>query len=530
MAAFLSVAIAAQSVTTASPGRQAAAEARPAAAARTEATARSSAAARSNSVAERLEPLLRRLSLPGQAFVGLAVADPDTGELLYTSSGNMLFVPASNTKLFATALALSRLGPDHRMETRLSMDGAFLPARGELRGHLILAGAGDPSISGRTYPYAAETARQRQDPLAALEPFADAVAARGIRVIHGDIIGDDTAYDWEPFREGWSQDDALYGYGAPVSALTVNDNALRMTIRPGAKAGEPAVIELTPEIGYFDVLNEVATVQGGAARMDWERLSAQRLLVVRGQLPAGSPAHAETVAVDDPALFAAHALRHLLLQKGVEVRGVARARHRMHFQPGTRDGETNQRPADSSLIHLRLSPPLAELLAVVNKESQNLHAEMLLLEVARAASGSGSRARAFQELSAFLREARIAPEAVRLADGSGLARLNLVSPEATVALLSAMWRGPHRAVWLASLPVGAAEGTLRNRFAGDARAAAILAKTGTLRGVIALSGYARTPSGRTLAFSAMVNNHGGPSSQSREFLDTIALELASLPE
>lgn len=479
-------------------------------------------------LALRLNALWKRELVPQRAFVGAAVVDVSSGELLFSRNGSMLFVPASNAKLYSTALALSSLGPDYRMETELRMEGEFLPASGQLKGDLVLVGKGDPSIGGRQYPYSRDTERQRDDSLPGLEAFVDAVLARGIRVVEGDIIGDDTAYLWEPFHEGWAQDDALFEYGAPVSALTLNDNAVRLTIRAGAQPGEPVDITIQPESEYFDILNEVRTVKGATARLEWERIPGQRLLVLRGELPPGAPARLERVAVDDPALFTAHVLRQALLRRGVTVRGNARARHRLPAEAATGGGTPETLPV-STLVHLRLSPPLSELIMVVNKESQNLHAELLLREVARAKNGLGSRTDAISEMGRFLASAKVNRDGAILADASGLARLNLVSPESTAALLSAMWNGPHRDLWVASLPIGGDDGTLRNRFSGSPLASAVSAKTGTLRGVTALGGYARTRSGRVLAFSVMVNNHGGPSSQARAFLDTIAIEIASLP-
>ncbi len=414
------------------------------------------------------------------------------------------------------------------METELRMEGELLPASGRLRGDLVLVGKGDPSIGGRIYPYSRDTARQRDHTLPALEDFVDAVLARGIQVIEGDIVGDDTAYLWEPFREGWAQDDALYEYGAPVSALTLNDNAVRITIRPATKVGDTAEITVQPESEYFDILNEVTTTKGATARLDWERVPGERLLILRGELPPGSSPRVERVAVDDPALFTAHVLRQALLRRGIEVKGNARARHRLPAESDIPAAEAEHQPS-SSLIHVRLSPPLSELITVVNKESQNLHAELLLCEVARVKTGVGSRKEAFNEMRRFLAAAKVSPGAALLSDASGLARLNLVSPEATAGLLSAMWQSPHRDLWVASLPVGGDDGTLRNRFSGKPLASSISAKTGTLRGVTALGGYVRTRSGKVLAFSVMVNNHGGPSRQARAFLDTIALEIASLP-
>ncbi|MCW5964047.1 MAG: D-alanyl-D-alanine carboxypeptidase/D-alanyl-D-alanine-endopeptidase [Bryobacterales bacterium] len=479
-------------------------------------------------LAARLDGLWRRELVPQRAFAGAAVVDAASGELLFSRNGTMLFVPASNAKLYSTALALSRLGPDYRLETELRMEGEFLPASGQLKGDLVLVGKGDPSIGGRQYPYSRDTERQRDDSLPGLEAFVDAVVARGLRVVEGDIIGDDTAYLWEPFHEGWAQDDALFEYGAPVSALTLNDSAVRLTIRAGSQPGEPVDITIQPESEYFDILNEVTTVKGVTARLEWERIPGQRLLVLRGELPPGAPARMERVAVDDPALFTAHVLRQALLRRGVTVRGNARARHRLPAESFPA-GVIPDAPPASTLVHLRLSPPLSELITVVNKESQNLHAELLLREVARVKNGIGSRLEAINEMRRFLASAGVVRDGAMLTDASGLARLNLVSPESTATLLSAMWKGPHRDLWVASLPIGGDDGTLRNRFASNPLASAVSAKTGTLRGVTALGGYARTRSGRVLAFSVMVNNHGGPGSQARAFLDTIAIEIASLP-
>jgi D-alanyl-D-alanine carboxypeptidase/D-alanyl-D-alanine-endopeptidase (penicillin-binding protein 4) len=175
----------------------------------------------------------------------------------------------------------------------------------------------------------------------------------------------------------------------------------------------------------------------------------------------------------------------------------------------------------------RESPALAEILRTTNKESVNLFAELLLLEVARVRTGNASRQGGIDELGRFLAELGIPPDAATLADGSGLARLSLVSPEATLRLLLAMWKSPHREVWLESLPLAGREGTLQRRLSNLPANGSVRAKSGTLRGVSALSGYATTPDGRSLAFSAFINNHPGAARAARDFLDKIALELVA---
>lgn len=481
----------------------------------------------SHPVALRLERLWEREKLPSTAFAGLTVLDPETGQTLFSRNGEILFTPASNAKLYSTAFALSTLGPDHRFETELRIEGEYFDSGGILRGDLALIGKGDPSIGARAYPYSRDGARNRDPALSAMEAFADAAHARGIRLIEGDVIGDDSAYLWEPFREGWAQDDALHEFGAPVSALTLHDSAVRLTIRPGSQNELPAEISVQPAVDYFDIINEIRTVRGAPARVTWERVPGQRLLLLRGELPPDAPPRSIRLAVDDPALFAATYLRDALIRRGIVVRGAARARHRFPAEHTAADDA--QVPSPDTLVHLRLSPPLSDLVAVVNKESQNLHAELLLLEVARTTTGVGSRTAAMAALRRFLVSEKVPVTGLTLADASGLARLNLVSPDSTAMLLAAMWRGNHRDVWVASLPVGGQDGTLGSRFAGNPLAAAVSAKTGTLRGVAALAGYVRTRSGKTLVFSAVVNNHGGPGYVARAFLDMIAMEIAGTP-
>jgi D-alanyl-D-alanine carboxypeptidase/D-alanyl-D-alanine-endopeptidase (penicillin-binding protein 4) len=478
-------------------------------------------------LAQRLDQLWKQDPFPDKAFAGLVVLDPANGRVIFSRNGSRLFTPASNTKLFSTALALTKLGPEHRMETEVRAEGELFEDAGLLRGDLVLVGKGDPSIRARTFPYSKDTARQRDYSLPAMEDLANAVVARGILIIEGDVIGDDTAYLWEPFREGWAQDDALYAYGAPVSALTLNDNMQRILVVPGMREGEPARLSLQPDLEYFDILNEVQTTKGAKAALAWERLPG-RLLLFRGALPPGAPPRVEQIAVDDPALFAAEYFRQALLRRGVEIRGVARARHRMSAEH-LPDDKAAQHAAPHTVIHIRLSPPLSELITVVNKESQNLHAELLLCEVSRAQGGVGSRTEAIAELRRFLASIGASLDGIAFADASGLARMNLISPEVTARLLAAMWNGNHRQVWLHSLPIGGKDGTLSGRFGESVLGEAISAKTGTLRGVAALSGYARTKSGKVLVFSAMVNNHGGPSREAREFIDKLALEVAGTP-
>ncbi len=451
------------------------------------------------------------------AFWGIRIVDLESGRQLFDLNGDRLFVPASNTKLFTTALALERLGADFRFET-LVLAEAPPDASGTVTG-LRLVGGGDPSLSGRALPYRVRA--EAGNPLAGIEELAEQVAARGVRRVRGGITGDDTAYLREPFPEGWAVDDPTWEYGAAVSALAVNDNALALNIRPGERAGELARVTLSPPLEFFQIDNRVRTIAAGERKIRLERDPGGRQVRVWGAIPARDKGYTALLGVDDPARYAALALRDALERRGVTVDGGIRTRHL--FPGQVEDPAKGPAPGPEPGVELarRVSAPLAEHLRVINKISQNLHAEMMLRAVARARRGIGSRQAGIEEMHAFLEEALIDKSAYNLEDGSGLARLNLVTPAAAVRLLTHMWAQPSREDWINSLPVAGEDGTLAWRFRGNRAAGRVRAKTGTLSHVSALSGYAERRGGARLAFAIMVNNYSGNAGEIRVAIDRI---------
>jgi len=467
--------------------------------------------------------LLESTPAAQRCFWGLEAVELDKDQPLVRHNAERLFVPASNTKLFTTALALTRLGPDYRFRTRVTAERAP-DGGGRVAGEVRLVGSGDPSLSGRVIPYQKDA--PAGDPLIGIEALAEQVAARGVRRIEGDIVGDDTAYLWEPYPQGWAQDDAVWEYGAPVSALTFNDNALGLSIRPPARAGQPPELTLTPGLDYYVIDNRVQARPGAERRIRLERLPGARQLRLWGTVSTeGSGATRLALAVDDPALYAATALYEALLKRGVTIAGAPRARHR--FANEVADLKNGGAPAPAGGVELarRESPPLVELLRVVDKVSQNLHAELMLREVARARRQLGTRAAGLEELRQFLAEAGLEETSYRFADGSGLSRLNLVAPAATVKLLRYMDRSPQREAFQTLLPIGGEDGTLASRFEGNPEGRRVHAKTGTLSHVSALSGYVESRSRGRLAFSLMVNNYHAGSSEIRTVMDKICLLL-----
>ena len=441
-----------------------------------------------------------------RGFLGVQIVNLGTGAVVFESNADHLFVPASNSKLFTTALGLTRLGPDYKFHTTVVASGEP-DADGRIAGAVSLIGDGDPNLSGRELPYRVDS--PRGDGLRAIEDLASQIVARGVRRIDGDIVGDDSAYIWEPYPDGWGQGDALWEYGAPVSALTINDNTFTLNLHPG----DPARISIEPPLEFYQIDNLVES--GSPKKIKIGREPGSRQLRIWGTLPPKDPGLSEILAIHDPALYAAVALRDALTRHGVAIRGGAVARHWL-------PGEAAIPTTGVELARLD-SLPLLEALRVTAKVSQNLHAELILRAVGRARRGAGSREAGIEEMRVFLKEAGIPASEYQLADGSGLSRTSLVTPGGVVRLLRFMYASPHRENWLSMLPVGGEDGTLQRRLKGTVAAGRIHAKTGSLTHVTALSGYAERKDGTMLAFSFLANNQSAPAGEVRAVLDKICV-------
>jgi D-alanyl-D-alanine carboxypeptidase/D-alanyl-D-alanine-endopeptidase (penicillin-binding protein 4) len=423
------------------------------------------------------------------AYWGIEIADASTGTSIFHLNQDNFFVPASNTKLFSTALTLSRLGSKFRIETTLQSAQAADPD-GLLSCDLILKGAGDPSLK-----------------TADLEALADQLFERGIRLIKGSIIGDDTLFLSEPYNPGWSIDDAVEGYGAPISALTLNDNEVILHLTPAGPVFEPPVPILTIE-------SQLQTDDAVPSRVHYERLPGSPNLRVWGVTHSEMKDPEIHLGVDDPARFAALVLLDALQRRGIIVTGKADVRHRG-------PGQMLNLPTDLIVLARHESLPIIEDLRLTDKTSQNLHAETYLRLVSAQQSGQGSRVAGLDALHAFLEGVGIDQKLYSIHDGSGLSRLNVVTPHAIVELLLHMANSTNDEDFTTMLPIGGTDGTLEHRMKSKRIKGRIIAKTGSLSHVTALSGYVLRRSGKRYAFSILVNNYNGPSSDIREVIDKI---------
>jgi D-alanyl-D-alanine carboxypeptidase/D-alanyl-D-alanine-endopeptidase (penicillin-binding protein 4) len=443
----------------------------------------------------------------------LLVVDAVSGETLFEKNADKYFVPASNMKLLTTALALDTLGPEYRFRTTVETNGT-LSANGKLSGDLILVGRGDPNLSNRKYPY--DTKEEFDGPPEkVLAELADAVVARGVKEISGDIVGDDSYFPRERYPDGWEIDDMVWEYGAAISALVVDDNTATLLLTPGEKSGDPVAFEIQPHIEEFALKNLVTTT--GAKEKPDLRLTREpgsATVVVSGVLPAKSDPHKLTLAIQEPAQHAAGLLARLLAARGVKCSGNIRAQH---------DPENVETPRTVLAEHLSI--PLGDSVKLVNKISQNLHTEVLLRAAARQSGRWNDPEDLLNFPKAFYAKVGIAPDDVLQTDGSGLSRHDMVTPRAFVALLQYAQKQSWFSAYYASLPVSGVDGTLNERMKESAIAGRIHAKTGSVSHVRTLSGYAETAGGRRLIFSFLSNNQYGKNHEVHDALDDLCLAM-----
>jgi serine-type D-Ala-D-Ala carboxypeptidase/endopeptidase (penicillin-binding protein 4) len=452
--------------------------------------------------------------------VALKIASLDTGRVLFEQDAGKWMQPASNMKLYTVAAALDRLTPDYRFITSV-----YAPARpdaaGTVRGDLVVYGRGDPTFAVRFNP------EGNTDYSLAIDALAADIYAAGVRRVEGDLVGDESYFTGSPIPPGWEWDDLQWYYGAEVSALTVNDNSVDLSVKPGASVGAPARITLGPSTPLVTVVDRTTTAERRTPReLSVTRLLGQNVIEIRGRLPIDDGGYRASLAVSRPAMLFASMLRSSLERRGVVFTGQTRT---LDAQ-----GRAEGSPLPvSSLVELaaRKSPPLSVIAAQTLKPSQNLYAELLLRTLGKAVGSTDPKLSSEEAGEAavgrFLTQAGIDPAGLVMNDGSGLSRSDLVTAETTLQLLTYMNRHRFGAEFRAALPVAGLDGTLRNRMKGTPAQGNVRAKTGTLGTATSLSGYVFSAAGERLVFALMINNPPREANPRAEFTDVVAVLLAS---
>jgi D-alanyl-D-alanine carboxypeptidase/D-alanyl-D-alanine-endopeptidase (penicillin-binding protein 4) len=446
---------------------------------------------------------------------GLMIVDAETGETLYEQNAAKYFVPASNMKLFTTALALEKLGLEYRFHTTLESTGTITP-EGELTADLLLVGRGDPNLSNRKFPF---ELKEEFDgpPEKVLAELADELVRKGVKGISGDVIGDDSYFPRERYPNGWEVDDMVWEYGAAISALVVNDNTATLTLTAGQIAGEAVQATVTPRTQDFAVENEVVTTPASVkADLTLTREPAAHLVVVKGTLPEKSAPRKLVLAIEEPALHAATLLKELLEERGVNMEGGVRPRH---------ESVAGALASAPTVLAEHVSIPLRDSLKLVNKISQNLHTETLFRAALRQTATWDSPDDLIKFAAQFYAQIGIPADDVIQTDGSGLSRHDMVTPRAIVTLLRYAQAQPWFGPYYASLPVAGVDGTLEERMKNTPAAGRVHAKTGSVEHVRTISGFAETAGGRRLIFSFLSNNQGGRNHEATDALGGLCVAM-----
>ena len=453
-----------------------------------------------------IDTILKDESLSGSQ-VGVVVADANSGETIYNHNGAMRTIPASNNKIETSVAALEVLGGDHTFTTDVAAESK--PSDGTISGDLYLRGTGDPTMMKKDY-----------------DALAKSLAKKGVTSVDGNLVADDTAFGSQRLGTEWGWDDLPYYYAAEVTALTVAPNtdydagSVKVSVTPGANNGDKAKVEVTPPNDYVKISN-TATTSGSDEdpAVSFSRDNGSNTIEVSGTVPAGSEGDMSLMTVSNPTGLAADVFAEALADNGIEVSGD------VTLGQATPDGAAS--------LAKHNSMPVSDIMTPFMKLSNNPHAEALTKAMGLKASGEGTFDAGVNAIQEQMANFGVETDQVRQVDGSGMSRQNAISPKNLASLLVEARDAGWFKTWYQSMPIACKEdpmvgGTLASRMCDTPAAGNVHAKTGSMTGVSAMSGYVKDKDGRDLVFSIVTNDFVADSV--KEIEDKIAVAIASTGE
>ncbi len=431
------------------------------------------------------------------AFWTLTVRD-SSGKILESYNPGKLIRPASNLKLLTAAAALDKLGANFTYKTHMYGTGG---REGETwNGDIVIRGSGDPSMSGKFY---------NDDRLHVMEQFFEMLKARGIRKINGNLIGNVTYFDEKLYPDGWSWDDLSFYYAVPISALSFNNNTVDLTVYANGDVGDTPSIEWFPfDTDYVEFINDQSITPANADYDEfYQRLLGTNTILLRSSLPKGY-VEKEALSISNPPLYFLDTFEQYLQDGGIQLSGNLLVDNSDHYWEGGNYTE----------LGVHESVPLRELLAQLNKESDNFYAEMLLKTVAAEHYNTqGTTVLGISVVKSYLSSFGIDYRDVKMSDGSGMSSTNLISTHDLSLLLAELQDKNEFQAFKNSLPVAGVDGSLQYRFRNSDLKNRMFAKTGYISGVRSISGYLKAKSDKTVIFSIVTNNY----SMSTSYIDSI---------
>lgn len=445
------------------------------------------------------------------ANVGLIVQSVKTGEYFYKYNETKNFIPASTLKIITTGTAINYLGKDFKFNTKLYLDGE-ISENGEFKGNIIIKGFGDPSLSDN----------YKSDIYSIFDFWISQLDSLGIIAIKGNIIGDDSYFDNIYYPAGWSWDDMIYPYSAQVSALSIYDNSVDIIIEQGDTIGASTKYRILPENSYVRVINNVNTIaKGQGSEVEALRDPVTNVIELYGNLEYDSTKSnriVKSVAIDQPTLFFLNVFKERLIKKNIKFRGALLDSD--DWNQEIKYYELNSLPDFES-------PSLSEIIKVINKKSHNLGAEILLKTLGKEIYGVGSTQKGLEVVYSYLNKLGVQTSKLSIVDGSGLSRLNLISPLSLNSFLYELNKSKNKDVFRKSLSIPNEEGTLKRRFINTLAEKNIYAKTGSMNNVNSLVGFISTRDKELLSFVIFVNNFNTPQNIIKNIQDLICMRLAS---